>query len=76
MNIATKGNVRTAAAARISLQESFKIAFNSVPMGFRLTGLAVLGIAVVYIGLRQMFPSEQIHIIMEILSALRLAVLP
>ena len=27
MNIATKGNVRTAAAARISLQESFKIAF-------------------------------------------------
>ena len=73
MNIATKGNVRTAAAARISLQESFKIAFNSgAVMGFGLTGLAVLGIAIVYIALRGLFPNEQIHIIMEILSGFAL----
>jgi K(+)-stimulated pyrophosphate-energized sodium pump len=73
MSIATKGNVRTAAAARISLQESFKIAFHSgAVMGFGLTGLAVLGIAVVYIALRAILPNESIHIIMEILSGFAL----
>ncbi|MCS6808433.1 MAG: V-type H(+)-translocating pyrophosphatase [Bacteroidota bacterium] len=73
MSIATKGNVRTAAAARISLQESFKIAFHSgVVMGFGLTGLAVLGIVIVYIALRGLFPNEHIHTIMEILSGFAL----
>lgn len=73
MWIATKGNVRTAAAARRSLEESFKIAFNSgVVMGFGLTGFAVLGIALVYLGLRSMLPTAEIHIIMEILSGFAL----
>jgi K(+)-stimulated pyrophosphate-energized sodium pump len=73
MWIATKGNVRTAAAARISLQASFKIAFNSgAVMGFGLTGLAVIGIALVYILLRGMLPNTEIHFIMEILSGFAL----
>jgi K(+)-stimulated pyrophosphate-energized sodium pump len=73
MWIATKGNVRTAAAARISLQESFKIAFNSgAVMGFGLTGLAVIGIAVVYIALRSILGGTEIHYIMEILSGFAL----
>jgi K(+)-stimulated pyrophosphate-energized sodium pump len=73
MNIATKGNVRTAAAARISLQESFGIAFKSgAVMGFGLTGLAVIGIAVVYIALRGLLPTTEVHYIMEILSGFAL----
>ncbi len=73
MRIATKGNVRTAAAARISLAESFGTAFKSgAVMGFGLTGLAVLGIGLVYLGLRAVLPSAEIHTIMEILSGFAL----
>jgi K(+)-stimulated pyrophosphate-energized sodium pump len=73
MSIATKGNVRTAAAARVSLQESFRIAFHSgAVMGFGLTGLAVVGIAVVYLALRSVLHTTEVHYIMEILSGFAL----
>ncbi len=72
MRIATIGNVRTAAAARISLEQSFSIAFRSgAVMGFGLTGLAVLGLMLVYMGFDFFLPQE-LHnrdlVIMEILS--------
>ena len=73
MKIATKGNVRTAAAARISLEKSFRIAFESgAVMGFGLTGLAVMGLILVYLGLITLHPSIDQHIIMEILSGFAL----
>jgi K(+)-stimulated pyrophosphate-energized sodium pump len=76
MRIATIGNVRTAAAARISLAQSFSIAFRSgAVMGFGLTGLAVLGLMLVYMGFDFFLPAE-VHnrdlVIMEILSGIGL----
>ncbi len=69
MRIATVGNVRTAAAARVSLQKSFSIAFRSgAVMGFGLTGLAVLGLTGVYLGLNALLPGIEKHVLMEILS--------
>ena len=73
MKIATKGNVRTAAAARISLERAFSIAFESgAVMGFGLTGLAVVGLILVYTGLTNFLPSVETHFIMEILSGFAL----
>ncbi len=74
MKIATKGNVRTAAAARKSLPAAFSIAFNSgVVMGFGLTGIAVCGLILLYLGIGAALPAgvEQ-HIVMEILSGFAL----
>ncbi len=72
MKIATVGNVRTAAAARISLSRSFNIAFRSgAVMGFGLTGMAVVGLVVVYLGIDALIPAAlqgREAIVMEILS--------
>lgn len=69
MRIATIGNVRTAAAARVSLQKSFSIAFRSgAVMGFGLTGFAIIGMILVYLLLTALLPNAEQHIIMEILS--------
>lgn len=71
MKIATKGNVRTASAARQSLQKSFNVAFQSgAVMGFGLTGLAVVGLILVWLGIPYLpgleGMSHELH--MEILS--------
>lgn len=72
MKIATIGNVRTAAAARISLQKSFSIAFHSgAVMGFGLTGLAIVGMVLLYFGFDSLLPIDVVNrdlVIMEILS--------
>ncbi|MBN9400333.1 MAG: V-type H(+)-translocating pyrophosphatase ['Candidatus Kapabacteria' thiocyanatum] len=69
MRIATKGNVRTAAAARISLPKAFSVAFESgIVMGFGLTGLAVIGLGLVWLGIVNILPGVEPHIQMEILS--------
>ncbi len=69
MRIATKGNVRTAAAARISLSKAFSVAFESgIVMGFGLTGLAVIGLGLVWLGITNILPGVEPHIQMEILS--------
>lgn len=69
MRIATIGNVRTASAARISLQASFKAAFHSgAVMGFGLTGLAIVGMLLLYLGINAVLPGAEYHIKMEILS--------
>jgi K(+)-stimulated pyrophosphate-energized sodium pump len=50
MRIATKANVRTAAAARDGLNEALGIAFNGgAVMGFSVVGLGVVGLTVLYI---------------------------
>lgn len=57
MTIATKGNVRTASAARTSLQKAFRVAFESgAVMGFGLTGLAVIGLILVFLGIEVLVP--------------------
>ncbi len=72
MRIATKGNVRTASAARVSLQKAFSVAFETGSvMGFGLTGLAVIGLILVWLGIDFFLPlSADItrEIQMEILS--------
>ncbi len=50
MRIATKANVRTTEAARYSLSNAFKIAFSGgTVMGMGVTGLALLGLGVLFI---------------------------
>ncbi len=53
MNVATKGNVRTAAAAKDSgMPKALKIAFRSgAVMGLCVTGLGLLGLGVVFVAL-------------------------
>jgi H(+)-translocating pyrophosphatase len=69
MKIATVGNVRTASAARVSLQKSFAVAFESgAVMGFGLTGLAVVGLILVWLGIDAMLPGVSREVQMEILS--------
>ncbi len=69
MKIATKGNVRTASAARQSLDKAFQVAFQSgIVMGFGLTGLAVIGLALVWLGIGTLIPGVEAHVQMEILS--------
>lgn len=69
MKIATHGNVRTAASARKSLSSAFKTAFHSgAVMGFGLTGLAVVGLMLVYLGIEAILPNVDKKILMEILS--------
>ncbi|MCS6999640.1 MAG: V-type H(+)-translocating pyrophosphatase [Bacteroidota bacterium] len=73
MRIATIGNGRAAAGARISLQRAFSIAFRSgAVMGFGLTGIAILGLIGVYIGLDALLPTIERHVLMEILSGFAL----
>ena len=69
MRIATVGNVRTASAARESLQKSFRVAFESgAVMGFGLTGLAVIGLILVWLGIDSLVPGLTAEQQMEILS--------
>ena len=53
MNVATKGNVRTANAARESgMSKALKVAFRSgVVMGLCVTGLGLLGLGVIFVAL-------------------------
>lgn len=72
MKIATIGNVRTASAARVSLRKAFDVAFQSgAVMGFGLTGLAVIGLLLVWMGIDVLLPLGGLitrEIQMEILS--------
>ena len=69
MRIATVGNVRTASAARVSLQKAFSVAFESgAVMGFGLTGLAVVGLILVWLGIDAIIPGLTAEQQMEILS--------
>ena len=69
MKAATMGNVRTTAAAQFSLSRAFRIAFNSgAVMGFGLVGLAVLGLAFMYMLLMALMPHESQWHIMEALA--------
>lgn len=56
MKIATKANVRTAEAARISLSKALKVSFTGGSvMGMGVAGLAVLGLGALYLIIKQIF---------------------
>ncbi|MGK0288754.1 MAG: H(+)-translocating pyrophosphatase [bacterium] len=70
MKIATAGNVRTAAAAKNSITDAFKIALESgAVMGFGLVALATLGLLGVYLGVVAILPENiSKEIVMEIVA--------
>jgi K(+)-stimulated pyrophosphate-energized sodium pump len=71
MKIATLGNVRTTVAARRSITEAFRVAFQSgAVMGFGLTGLAVLGLLLVVVVFDSLLSAAGIekHYIMEMVA--------
>jgi K(+)-stimulated pyrophosphate-energized sodium pump len=71
MKIATKGNVRTTHAAQTSLEKAFDVAFQSgAVLGFGLVGLAVVGLAGLYMFLTNM--GLEAHTVMEILTGFAL----
>lgn len=59
MKVATLANVRTALAARESLNRALKIAFSGGSvMGLGVVGLGLLGILLVFLGVNYMFGSD------------------
>jgi len=59
MTVATKANVRTTQAARTSLKEALKVAFNGgTVMGLGVAGLAVLGLGSLFIVFVMLFVPE------------------
>lgn len=69
MKIATIGNARTTTAAKNSIKDAFSVALHSgAVMGFGLVGLAVLGLALIYLFLESVIPGVEKHILMEIMA--------
>ena len=69
MKIATQGNVRTAKMAKNSIQDAFRVAFDSGSvMGFGLSGLAVLGLMILFVAYTNFFPEIASHYLMEVLA--------
>ena len=59
MKVATKANVRTANAARESLNDALKVAFSGGSvMGLCVVGLGVLGLSLLFIYFRGVFPGD------------------
>jgi H(+)-translocating pyrophosphatase len=70
MMIATQGNARTTVSARNSISDAYKVALNSgAVMGFALVSLAVLGLVLVYIGMKAWVPADlPNYVLMEIIA--------
>ncbi len=76
MKIATKANVRTTQAAKNSLSQAFQMAFTGGKvMGTGVTGLAILGLSVLFIIFYYVFLPENHHqmtIFLEVLTGFSL----
>ncbi|MDH3744283.1 MAG: sodium-translocating pyrophosphatase [Acidobacteriota bacterium] len=73
MRVATAANVRTAAAARSSLNAALKVAFSGgAVMGFCVVGLGVLGLSALYLFYGQIFesgnPQEDLRRVVTVLT--------
>jgi K(+)-stimulated pyrophosphate-energized sodium pump len=69
MRVATNANVRTTAAARISLPEALNVAFSGgAVMGMSVVGLALLGLGGLFIGLDSYFGQSQLSTTLNVLT--------
>jgi K(+)-stimulated pyrophosphate-energized sodium pump len=69
MRVATAANVRTAAAARTSLNKALGVAFSGgAVMGFSVVGLGVLGLSVLYLVYATMFGWDDMAKIATVLT--------
>jgi K(+)-stimulated pyrophosphate-energized sodium pump len=71
MKVATKANVRTAAAAMTSLPKALNIAFSGgAVMGMGVVGLGVLGLSVLFIVYREMFGIDTLDNLNKVVTVL------
>lgn len=71
MDIATKANVRTTEAAKTSLAKALNVSFNAgAVMGLGVTGLAILGLGVLFIVFTGMY--ENMHQALAVLAGFSL----
>lgn len=71
MKVATKANVRTAAAARTSLPRALNIAFSGgAVMGMGVVGLGVIGLAGLFILYKEMFGIDTLDNLNKVLTIL------
>jgi len=73
MKVATKANVRTTQAARTSLGKALEVAFaGGAVMGLGVVGLGVLGLSSLFMIYQNMWPGENISIVLNVLSGFSL----
>src|SRR5688572_21240287 len=71
MRVATKANVRTAAAARTSLPKALNIAFSGGSvMGMGVVGLGVLGLTILFIAYKSMFGVDTLDNLNKVITVL------
>lgn len=71
MRVATKANVRTAAAARTSLPKALNIAFSGGSvMGMGVVGLGVLGLTILFMVYKNMFGIDTIDNLNKVITVL------
>lgn len=71
MKVATKANVRTAAAARTSLPKALNIAFSGgAVMGMGVVGLGVLGLSVLFLVYQKMFGVDTLDNLNRVITVL------
>jgi K(+)-stimulated pyrophosphate-energized sodium pump len=71
MRVATKANVRTAAAARTSLPRALNIAFSGGSvMGMGVVGLGVLGLTILFIVYKEMFGVDTLDNLNKVITVL------
>ena len=73
MRVATKANVRTTQAARTSLGKALEVAFaGGSVMGMGVVGLGVLGLSGLFMIYQNMWPDENIKMVLNVLSGFSL----
>ncbi len=71
MRVATSANVRTAAAARTSLNRALAVAFSGgAVMGFAVVGLGILGLSLLYLLYASMFGSGDNEALGQVVTVL------
>jgi K(+)-stimulated pyrophosphate-energized sodium pump len=69
MRVATAANVRTAAAARTSLNKALAVAFSGgAVMGFSVVGLGLLGLSVLFLVYTQIFGEAEMTKVVTVLT--------
>ncbi|HVT46001.1 MAG TPA: sodium-translocating pyrophosphatase [Thermoanaerobaculia bacterium] len=71
MRVATSANVRTAAAARTSLNRALNVAFSGgAVMGFSVVGLGVLGLSLLYLLYSRLFAGDPQTEMLQVVTVL------